>query len=136
MADLFFDASIIGPWVCERTGGQWNGEGACIGMVKDGAIVAGVIFDHYNGQSACMHVASDGSRHWLTRKFLETCFDYPFNQLKLKKVIGLVDSMNIDALKFDKHLGFVEEAVIKDAGAKGDLHILTMTRQQCRFLKD
>lgn len=83
-----------------------------------------------------MHVASDGSKNWMTKSYLQICFDYPFNQLKLNKIIGVVDSMNTQALKFDKHLGFVEEAVIKDAGPKGDLHILTMTRQQCRFLKD
>ena len=133
---IVFDAARIGPWVCERTGGQWVGDGACIGLEKDGQLVAGVIFDQYNGRSACMHVASDGTRQWMTRQYLMVCFDYPFNQLKLNKLIGLVDSTNTDALRFDKNLGFVEEAVIKDAGKHGDLHILTMTRQQCRFLKD
>ena len=43
---------------------------------------------------------------------------------------------NWTSLKFDKHLGFVEEAVIQDAGKYGDMHILTMTREQCRYLKE
>lgn len=124
-------------WVAERTGGQYfNGSGTGIGLEKDGVLVAGVLYDSWTGRSMQMHVASDGSRKWLNREYLKACFDYPFNHLKLNKVIGIVDSTNADALRFDHHLGFVTEAVIKDAGKYGDLHILSMTRQQCRFLRD
>lgn len=133
---IVFDAKKVGPWVCQRTGGTWTGDGSAIGYEKDGKLIAGVLYDQYNGRSACMHVASDGSRKWMTRDYLWICFDYPFNQLKLNKLLGLVDSTNEKALAFDKHLGFVEEAIIKDAGKHGDLVILSMTRQQCRFLKD
>lgn len=132
---IITDASILGPWICERTGGDWNGEGACIGLEKDGQIVAGVLYDHYNGRSAWAHIASNGSKNWLNKEFLRIIFDYPFNQLKLKKLIGVVDSNNAQALKFDKHLGFVEQTVIKDAGTTGDLCVLTMSKEQCRFIK-
>lgn len=124
-------------WVAERTGGAYySGSGSSIGLLKDGAIVAGVLYDNFTGKAVQMHVASDGSRKWMNREYLRTCFDYPFRQLGVNKVIGIVDSTNTDALRFDQHLGFVTEAVIKDAGKHGDLHILSMTRQQCRFLKD
>ena len=95
-----------------------------------------MLFDLYNGKSACMHVAALPGKRWMTREYLKVCFDYPFRQLKLKKLIGLVDSTNADALRFNAHLGFVTEAVVADAGRHGDLHILTMTPAQCRFLKD
>ena len=72
----------------------------------------------------------------MTREWFNVLFGYAFNQLKVKKIMGVVDSTNIKALQFDAHIGFVEEATIKDAGKHGDLIILTMTRQQCRFLKD
>lgn len=122
-------------WTAERTGGTYYaGSGAGIGWEKDGQLLAGVLYDEFTGRSVRMHVAGVGKR-WMAREFLWTCFDYPFNQLKVNKVIGLVDSTNSDALRFDRHLGFVEEAVIKDAGKFGDLHVLTMTRDQCRFLE-
>lgn len=124
-------------WVAERTGGAYYaGSGTGIGWAKDGQLVAGVLYDNWTGRSLQMHVASDGTRRWLNREFLKAAFSYPFNQLKLNKVIGVVDSTNADALRFDHHLGFVTEAIIKDAGKHGDFHILSMTRQQCRFLED
>lgn len=101
--------------------------------MKDGALIAGVLFDNFTGRSVQMHVAGTGKR-WLTREFLNFCFRYPFEQLKVNKVVGLVDSTNAAALRFDLHLGFQQEAVIKDAGKVGDTIILTMTREQCRFL--
>ena len=123
-------------WTAQRTGGTYYAQsGQGIGLEVDGELTAGVLYDNHTEQSVQMHVAGVGKR-WMTKAYLRTCFDYPFNQLKVKKVVGIVDSTNADALRFDRHLGFVDEAVIKDAGRLGDLHILTMTRQQCRFLKD
>jgi len=123
-------------WVAERTGGQYfAGSGQGIGWSKDGALVAGVLFDNHTGRSVQMHVAAIGKR-WMVREYLYACFRYPFEQLKVNKVIGLVDSSNAAALKFDRHLGFEPEGMIRDAGQAGDIIILTMTRAQCRFLKE
>lgn len=123
-------------WVAERTGGAYYpGSGQGIGWEKDGELLAGVLYDNHTGRSVQMHVAAVGKR-WMVREYLQFCFIYPFGQLKVNKVIGLVDSTNADALKFDLHLGFRQEAMIKDAGKTGDTIILTMTRDQCRFLKD
>lgn len=130
---IVFDVERIGPWVCERTGGKFEPSiSTAIGMEEDGKLTAGVLYDMYNGRSICMHVAIEKA---VSRKYTRTCFDYPFNQLKVSKVLGLVDSTNDKALRFDKLLGFTEEARIADAGKSGDLVILSMTRQQCRWIK-
>lgn len=135
MGVIAYDVERIGPWVTERTGGvYYPGSGQAIGLEKDGVLVAGVLYDNFNGRSVQMHVASDGTRRWMTKQYLLRCFDYPFHQLKVRKIIGQVDSENSDALKFDLALGFVVEAVIKDASRKGDLMILTMTPEQCRWI--
>ena len=124
----------IARWVAERTGGMYfDGSGHGVGWLKNGELVAGVLFDNFTGKSVQMHVAAVG-KNWLVGEFLRFCFRYPFDQMKVRKVIGLVDSTNADALRFDLHLGFHQEAVIKDAGKSGDIIILTMTRDQCRFL--
>lgn len=131
---IVFDAERIGPWVCERTGGRYEpSTSAAVAMEEDGVITAGVLYDMFNGRSICMHVAIEKP---VSRRFTRICFDYPFNQLKVHKVMGLVDSTNSKALRFDKLLGFVEEARIEGAGKTGDLVILTMTRQQCRWIKE
>ncbi len=126
---------IVGPWVCERTGGTYvPGDSSTMGLADaHGNLVGGVLFDHYNGRSIAMHVAGDG-RRWLNREFIRACFDYVFNQLGVHKVIGMVPSWNKGALRFDFKLGFEKEAVIEDAVPGGDLIILSMTRDQCRWL--
>jgi L-amino acid N-acyltransferase YncA len=124
---------IIGEWVFERTGGVFEPKASStLGWEnEDGRLTAGVVFDQYNGRSLCMHVALERP---LYRGFLRSCFRYAFDQLGVLKVIGLVDSKNEKALRLDRHLGFIEEAKIKDAGKTGDLIILTMTRPQCRWI--
>lgn len=125
----------VGRWVCARTGGQWMpGEGVAIGLERDGDLVAGVMFDHYNGRSIAMHVAGAGMR-WCTAAFRRAVFSYPFLQLKVAKVLGLVDETNLQARRFDEHLGFRLEARIADAAPRGDLLIYTMTADQCRHLE-
>lgn len=130
---IVFDVDRIALWVCERAGGAYY-PGSCqgIAMEEDGVLTAGVLYDQFNGRSVCMHVAIEKP---VSRRFTRMAFDYPFNQMKVQKVIGLVDSTNTKALRFDKMLGFIEEARIADAGRCGDLTILTMTRQQCRWIK-
>ncbi len=135
MKRIVYDAERIGRWVCERTGGVYDGLGSAIGLERDGEIVGGVLFDNYNGRSICMHVASNGTGHWITPEFLRQVFHYPFIQLGVSVIIGQVDSTNSAALSFDEAIGFKLEHVIPDAGKFGDLVILTMRPAQCRFLK-
>lgn len=126
----------VGKWVCERTGGIFNDKVAtCIGLEYEGNLIAGVIFDHYNHKSIAMHVAAEGKR-WMNKEYLWYCFHYPFNELKIDKILGFVEENNTDARRFDEHLGFKLETKIIDACKGGDLLVYTMTREQCRFLKD
>jgi len=134
MKRIIFDEKRIGEWVCRRTGGQFDGLSTAIGLEQDGELIAGVLYDGYNGKAICMHVAGEG-RGWMNREFLRICFDYPFRQLKVCKIIGLVDSTNLDARRFDEHLGFRLQCVIPDAGQVGDLCIYAMGADECRWLE-
>jgi len=127
---------VSGPdvvrWVCERTGGTYDSHAVGIGLMRE-TLVAGVVYDMFLGRSVAMHVAIEGP---ISRAFIRKCFEYPFHQLGVQKVLGCVDSLNEKALRFDRHLGFVDEAVITGAGRQGDLVILSMTAAQCRWLGD
>lgn len=123
----------MGPWVCSMTGGNYC-EGTTIALSEYGQLIAGVLYDEYNGTSIRMHVAAIGLR-WMTKEYLWMCFHYPFEQLKVKKIIGLVGSGNEKAIEFDEHLGFQLEHSIEDAHRDGALLVYTMTREQCRFLR-
>lgn len=117
----------VGMWISERAGGEWRQGGKCIGLERDGELIAGMMVDWYNGASCYMHVAAEG-RHWLNRDFLWHCFHYVFRKLNCNVAIGLVSSANKAALKFDTHLGFVEVARIPKADPEGDLVVLTVTK--------
>lgn len=124
----------LGEWLCSRTGGQYvPGSGVYIGNELHGKIVAVAGYEDFNGASVRVHVAGEG--RWMTRDFLWYGFYYPFEEMKVKKIIGLVASTNLKALKLDLHFGYLHEATIQDAVPGGDLYILTMTKDQCRFLK-
>lgn len=107
----------------------------CLARTCEGKLLGGVIYQDYFGPSVCIHVASYDPA-WLSRDFLWAIFDYPFNQMGVKKVIGLVSTTQEDVLAFDLKIGFVEETRIKDVVPGGDLIVLSMLKEQCRWLVD
>ena len=137
MKTIVYDKpEIVGPWVCERMGGTYSpADSVAFGLFENGEVIAGIIFDNYQGGSIAGHVAGEPGKRWLTREFLHMCFGYPFLQLKVNVLIGLVDSTNLEARKFDEHCGFKLSCTIPKAARNGDLLIYTMTADECRFLK-
>jgi RimJ/RimL family protein N-acetyltransferase len=105
----------------------------CIGQEIDGKIVAVVGFCDFTPTSCYMHTAAIVP-NWISKDLLWACFDYPFNILKVKVILATVASTNKEALKLDRHLGFVDKAYIEDAHSDGDLAILTMRKEQCKWL--
>jgi hypothetical protein len=130
------DKERVSAWVAERIPNcsPWDSVYEAIGLEQGGELIAGVVYDGYvEGARVNMHVAGVGKR-WLNREFLSVCFRYPFVQLGVNVVIGLVESTNEAALKFDKHLGFTEACRIAGGAKNCDLIVLTMQRKTCRFL--
>ena len=123
-------------WVASHTQEYGNfGASVGFGIEDDGKLIAGVVFSDYNGANINMHVASDGSKRWMTREFLWMVFDYPFNQAKVKRITGLVGEKNYAARKFDEHIGFVYETTLKDAHPDGGMIVYRMFREDCRWLR-
>jgi RimJ/RimL family protein N-acetyltransferase len=83
---------------------------------------------------ACeIHIGSVGE-HWASKDFIWAVFDYPFNKLGVSVILGQICADNIDALKLNRHLGFKVVAEIPDAHMSGDLVIMAMRKEECRFL--
>lgn len=123
------------PWAQERIGVDFRKDAKTLGLEKDGVIVAVVVFDNFSDYDLSMHIASDGSKLWLNKALLISAFSYPFIQLGLPRVTGMVPAENEDALRFDEHLGFVREGYHPKAGPGGkDLISMGMMREACRFI--
>ena len=122
-------------WMQERGAGTvYHPRSQCIGYLRDGKLIAGVMYEGWNNATIWMHVAGEG-KNWLNKEFLKVAFDYPFRQLGAKVIVGLVASTNLEAQKFDEHVGFTKLAVIPDGHRSGDLWIYTLRREDCRWLR-
>lgn len=124
---------VVCDWVYEKAGGFYTNGCTGIGLARDGQLVAGVAYDGFNGAQILMHSRIDDPA-CLTREFTWFCFWYPFEQLKVRRVTGLVAKSNKPARRLDEHLGFKLEAVLKAAHPTGDLCIYRMFKDECRPL--
>jgi len=122
-------------WVAERIDAGECFTGVTIGLEENGELIAGVVFDMYTGPGISMHVAAIPGKRWMTRDYLYRCFAYPFEQLHCHRITGLVRVDNLEAQKFDEHLGFKREGCLRDACDDGtDLIVYGMLKSECRWL--
>ena len=133
--NVCFDAEIVGPWVSSKTKGDWcKGRGTAIGKVSDGKLTAGVLYEDFSGSNVVCHIAGEG--YWASRAFLWLIFDYPFNQLKVKRITCPVYSTNEQSIRLVQRMGFKIEATLSQAIPGGDLILFCMFRNECKYLKD
>lgn len=132
---LCLDAEIVGPWVASRTGGTWSpGRGTAIGKLDDqGNLIAGVLYEDWNGANIVCHIAGEGN--WASRRFLNVIFDYPFNQLEVKRITVPVGSTNIKSIHLVTRMGFALESTLAQAIPGGDLLLYRMFRSECQYLR-
>jgi RimJ/RimL family protein N-acetyltransferase len=122
----------VGHWVTSKAGGVFGpATSTAIGLEKDGEVIAGVIYENWNGRSIVAHMAVTGR---LTREFIGAIFRYAFVKCGVDKVILPISSANTKSNKFAKHLGFTEEARLKDAAADGDVILYTLKKGDCKYL--
>ena len=134
---IYGQESIVVPWVGQRIDeDRFGTDCIALGLEEDGKLIAGVVFNWYTGPSISMHVAAEPGRRWLNRDFLYRCFAYPFLQLKCNRVTGLVRIDNLDSQRFNEHLGFKKEGVIRQgAEDKTDFILYGMLKDECRWLE-
>ena len=121
-------------WIAKRTNEFGSfGTDIGIGWASRGELVAGVAYADWNGPNVVCHIAASGKR-WATRQYLWTIFDYPFCQLKAKRITVCVGEGNSASRRFVQHLGFRLEATLQDAHPSGDLLVYAMFKEQCKWI--
>lgn len=131
---LYGDEHRLLPWAQERIGVPFRRDAYTIGLERDSEIVAVVVYDNFSEADVNMHIASDGSRAWMNKSLLVAAFAYPFIQLGLRRVTGMVPAKNAEALAFDEHIGFTREGFHPHALPGDDLVSLGLLRENCRFI--
>lgn len=137
LSNLIFDQKDrIGQWVADQVEqtASW-GSFYAMGVEQGDEIIAGIVFNNFNAVNATCHIAVTRPGKSFFR-LLEHAADYAFNHCKLKRLTGMVPTSKQDVLAFDKHMGWEEEFVMKSAAFDGgDLHVLAMWPDRCRWLK-
>jgi len=122
-----------GNWTAERIGGFFDP--ACMAAIgwadSRDVLTAGATYRDWNGVAVEAQIAADRP---LVLSFVRAIFDYPFQQLGASKIYVTVQAANAKSLDLAHRMGFAEEARLKDASPGGDLIILTLRREDCRFL--
>ena len=124
----------MGDWLVRMMNHPLPEETVCIGQEIDGNLVAVVGYCSFMPNACQMHIAAVSEVNWMSRDLLWAAFDYPFNKLGVKVILGQICGSNEDALRLNRHLGFKVVAEIPDAHMDGDLVIMAMRKEDCRWL--
>lgn len=121
-----FDNEIAG-WVAERMPHVQN-FGICrsIGVISDDKLIAGVVYNEYQEQygTIAVSVAADTPR-WAAQGVIRAMLHYPFQQLNVNKVWSAMLHTNERAIRFNKGIGFTQEAVLRDHFGVGKHAVVT-----------
>ncbi len=130
---------LIAAFVNHKQGQPLNmtwGDYNALGLIKNDELVAGVIYNNFGSTNVYLHIGAEDGCRWLNKEFLFAVFDYPFNQLGMRRITALVREKNKRARLFVENLGFVSEGRMRKFFRDGDGVIYGMLREECRFLNE
>jgi len=129
---LGFDAQIA-RWVGERSKVYDFGPCRAIGVVREGNIVAGVVYSNFRSGNIEATLAADDPR-WCSRGVLRGLFRYPFVQLGCRRITCIVAADNPRSLKLCLGLGFALEGRCRQVFGSVDGLICGMLADECKWI--
>lgn len=133
---LFGADDLVIRWAGRAIPGFTPSHGAkALGVVHNGELVAGVIYERFNGLHMEVAITSRHGSPWASRQTLRHLFGYPFVQMQCVAITALVPMSNLQSLNLATKLGFKPEAYVKFAAPDGSpMVILKMFRDECRWI--
>lgn len=115
---LGYDAEVA-AWAAgriEHLGPAGFGPCTAIGVAPDDSpyhLAAAVVYHDYQPTWRTMQISATAvDPRWAQRGVIRACLSYPFDQLKIRKLWSCIGSGNERALRFNKGLGFTQEAIL------------------------
>lgn len=129
--------NIIARWVCQglKEDESWLKDYRTFGVMRQGKIIAGVIFHHACiGENVWWTIYSI-DKHWCTRRIIKEFMREAFEFLKCRRINLLVDEDNQDCLKFVTRLGFRIEGLLRQFRESGkNCYILGLLKSENKYL--
>lgn len=112
--------------------------GVCtaLGVVRNGVLLGGVVYHAYVVHDVQVSIAMERSG-WALPGTLRALFDYPFNQLGVRRMTAIVGRKNKKSRRLVEGLGFKLEGV-HPKGADGieDAMSYGLLKENCKWIKD
>lgn len=127
---------VLAGFLQNYAGVQFSNDLRLIGWVVDDQIHLVVGLNGFIGKVCQMHVAMAPGHEFSPRAMLDFVFKTAFITLDCWKVLGVVNSNNVKAMKYDLHLGFREVLRfprMHDDG--GDIVLLEMNADECKYIQ-
>jgi len=111
-------------------------ESEAVGVFDGETVAAVIVYNAHYGHYLSMHVATNGSRRWLTRDILAGIFGYAFQFKGATRINAVVSVKNVAIQILCLKLGFRVEATIRCGADDGTDGILFgMLADECPWLK-
>lgn len=132
---ILFNQHPDGDEIAKLAGTSFNPKsGTSICRHRGDERLGGVIFTHFTRESIAIHSAG-WNPHWINRDLVFVTFDYPFNQLGVKRIFGQVPETNLHAQEFNVKVGFKYVARIEGVFPHNvACLVMCLERDECRFL--
>lgn len=125
----------VGEWVREKIPKVpcWVPGFKSLAAAENGEMLGAVVYDAFTPYECCIHVRLDkpGCK---TPEVLRAVFAYPFEQLGLKRLTGLVGAQNDKGRQLCTWLGFHLEGCKANGLGDEDELIYGLLRENCRWL--
>lgn len=111
------------------------GPSTALGVVRDGKLLGGVVYNNFNGHDIHASYAFDNPK-WASRAVLRILFGYPFNQLGVVRMTAVIGRRNKHARKMVERLGFKQEGVHpKAVDGRQDAISYGCLRANCKWIE-
>lgn len=116
---IFGHSRVLAHWAGSRIGISDFGPCVAIGIAHRNEIVAAAVFNNYRHPNIEITFVTSSPR-WASRGAIRAILQYPFVQLRCKRITAITEAANYPARAFLFRLGFHEEGYHPDALPSGD----------------
>jgi len=120
-------------WLGDKAGSVGTDMVVCIGLERNGELIAVTGYNLFNGRSCHVHFCIKKGAY-PTRQYIWFVHYYAFIQAGLEMMIAFMAASNERILKLTRHLGYVEKYRLEDAHPNGDMVLCTLSAKNCKFL--
>jgi len=124
------DYARCNEWLAKNASWPCSDMVVLIGLERDGELTAVSGYNCFNGKSCQQHMVIKRGEY-MPRRFAWFIYYYPFVQLGLELLIGILPENNADIIKLAKHAGFEEKYRIDGGHPDCDLLLCTMKKEDC-----